>query len=87
MSRAPQETAMLKMRPDDFVGRFAMCLLCRRDSVQQLRLYAGNVVIDEHAMPLTLVALPAHEPRTTEATYARVRCPASLAPLGPLEAT
>lgn len=86
MSGDSQETAMLKVNPDDFVGRFAMCVLCRRDSVQ-LRFYAGNVVFDEHAMPLVLVALPAHEPRTTEATYARVRCPASFAPLVQLEAT
>ena len=83
MSTAPQETVL---NPDDFVGRFAMCILCRRDHVQ-LRLYAGNVVFDEHTMPLCLVALPAHEPRATEATFARVRCPASLAPLVQLEAT
>ena len=80
------------MNPDDFLDRYAMCPLCQRGNIQ-LRYYANNVVFDEHSMAADVVAHPApidpgarFNPRATEATYARLRCPASLAPLMPREA-
>ena len=75
---------------DDFLDRYATCPLCRRDNVL-LRYYSGNVVFEEHPMPLIVVAHPApidpgtrYNPRELEATIARVRCAASLAPLMPM---
>lgn len=57
-----------------------------------------DVVLDEHSMAVDMVAHPApidpgarakldrlFNPRATGATYARLRCPASLAPLMPME--
>ena len=79
------------MNPDDFLDRYAMCPLCRRDNVR-IRDHAGSVVLDDHPIGIVVGAHPApidpgarFNPRAMEATYARVRCPASLAPLMPLE--
>jgi hypothetical protein len=79
------------VNPDDFLDRYAMCPLCRCDNVR-IRDHAGAVVLDEHPMRVGVGAHPApidpgarYNPRAAEATFARVRCPASLAPLMPLE--
>lgn len=86
----PQEPTPLKVI-EEFDGRFAMCPLCRRDNVR-LCFYAGSVVFDEHPVPIVVIAHPVpidsgarFNPRAMEASYARVRCPASLAPLVQLE--
>lgn len=70
-----------------FDKRYAACPLCRRDNVL-LRYCSGSVALDEHPMPIPIIAHPEpvdpgarFNPRATEATYARLRCPASLAPL------
>ncbi|HSX22839.1 MAG TPA: hypothetical protein VLE97_08720 [Gaiellaceae bacterium] len=64
-----------------FDQRYAACPLCRRDN-------SGGVAIDEHPMPIPVIVRPEpidpsarYNPRAAEATFARVRCPASLAPL------
>jgi len=72
---------------DNFLDRYATCPLCRRDNVL-LRFFDGNVVFNEHPMPFPVVANPApvdpgarFNPRAAEAELARVRCPASHAPI------
>ena len=72
---------------EQFDKRYATCPLCRRDNVL-LRYYSGGVAIDEHPMPIPVIAHPEpvdpgarYNPRAAEATFARARCPASLAPL------
>jgi hypothetical protein len=80
---------------EDFIDRYATCPLCKRNNVQ-IRYYANNVILEEHPMQddhddLVIRAHPAPvdpgriNPRAAEATYARLRCPASLAPLMPRE--
>lgn len=82
---------MSELNIDDFRDRYATCPLCQRSNVG-LRWYANNMVFDEHPVPVNVVAHPApidggarFNPRAMEATHARVRCPASLAPLMPME--
>jgi hypothetical protein len=76
---------------DDFLDRFAMCPLYRRDNVR-IRYNMGNVVLDEHPIGIVVGAHLApvdpsarYKPCETETTYARIRCPAALAPLMSLE--
>lgn len=84
---------MPELNPDDFDGRYALCPVCRRDNVP-LRRHEGRVVFDEHPVAMVVGAHPApidpgarYNPRKRETTWARVRCPLSLAPLMPLEET
>lgn len=70
-----------------FDKRYTVCPVCCRDNVL-LRYYSGGVALEEHPVPTPIVAHPApvdpgarFNPRAAEATYARLRCPASLAPL------
>lgn len=85
------------VNPDNFLDRYATCPLCRRDNVR-LRHYAGSVVLDEHSMgdvlvgayrtpvpPDTVRSQGSTTPLQLELAYARVRCPAALAPLLPRE--
>lgn len=85
------------MNPNDFLDRYATCPLCRRDNVR-LRHYAGSTVFDEHSMgdvlvgayrtpvqPDTVRSQDSTTPLQLDLAYARVRCPASLAPLLPTE--
>jgi hypothetical protein len=74
----------------DFVDRYVLCPLCRRDNVR-LRLYASDVVLDEHPMGIPVItnktpidASARHWPSDSEGKIALVRCPASLAPLLPM---
>lgn len=79
---------MPDLHPDDFEGRYAMCPLCKHDNVPLVLVSHGRVVFEEHPIPLPVGAHPApvdpgarFNPRGTEATWARVRCPVSGSPL------
>jgi hypothetical protein len=64
----------------DFGARYVTCPLCQRQDVQ-LRYRMLDIVLDEHPMSTPVGARPCAGDPDAEARWARVRCPASLAPL------